>query len=70
MFNFKSKRNFIDVYDFGVELQRLEVYEIDLMKQLETVDGSEVVKIQEFLNRIAFERSRIEQLKLEFDNNV
>jgi len=70
MFRFHSHREEIGWFNFDVELQRLEVYEADLLQRLETEDGREVVKIQEFLNRIAYETSRIKQLQLEYDNDV
>jgi len=65
MFRFHNYKNSPDWFDIDLELQRLEVYEADLLQRLETEDGSEVVKIQELLNRISFETAKIKQLQKE-----
>jgi len=60
MFRFHTNRKELDL---DLELQRLEVYEADLLQRLESEDGSEVVRIQELLNRIAYETAKIKEFE-------
>jgi len=47
-------------------MRRLNQYEAELLKLLEVMQGNELTKIQEFLNRIAYEKQRVQQLEKEF----
>jgi len=69
MFNF-HKRKFLDVYDLGMALKELNQWEAELLLQLEIQQGPELTKIQQNLNRIAFQLAKIKQYEKEFDNNV
>ena len=68
MFNF-SKRNFIDDYELGVDLKRLNLWEADLLKQLETEQGASLTRVQQLLNKICYERAKIKQMELEYESD-
>jgi len=70
LFNFHKSSKPLDWYDFNKELGRLNEYEGDLIKRLEVLEGDELTEVQQFLNRIAYERARIKQLEKEHDNDV
>jgi len=65
LFNF-SKRNFIDDYQLGVDLKRLNIWEADLLKQLETEQGASLIRVQQLLNKICYERAKIKQLEKDY----
>ena len=53
-------------FDFDVTYGRLSQWEQSLIEKLDTASGNELKQIQQFLNRICFERERIKQLECEF----
>jgi len=70
MFNFRKSSNPLDWIDFNKELGRLNQYEGDLIKRLEVSEGDELTEVQQFLNRICFERARIKQLEKDYKEDV
>jgi len=69
MYNFKAKHNFIDDYQLGMDLKRLNLWEADLLKQLETQQGASLTRVQQLLNKICFERAKIKQMELDYESD-
>ena len=53
-------------FNFDATYGRLSQWEQCLIEKLDTASGNELKQIQQFLNRICFERERIKQLEKEF----
>jgi len=66
MFEFRNRR-LNDWWDFGVELGRLNQQEAAMLKLFEVVEGAELIRVQQSLNRIAALKAKIIQMEKDFN---